>query len=157
MSSRYTSFPRLSRFNRECEFTIAKPQKVSGVEYKVGDVLDKTLVTTRRLRQLFDQRKVSQGLPPHLGPTVPAELDFAQLPTAAVVEWLAQRKKAPRHGSNRTGIINLARVVLEKEKAAAKEKETEGGDVVPTDSTENRDPQRVSGKAPKRDAQKADA
>ncbi len=134
--TRYTAFPRLTRFNRECEFKVKRKIKLNGVEFKEGSIVDKTLLTTRRLRQLHDQRYLEQLPIPLTGPEVPTELNFVQLPTAAIIDWLAQRGKQPRPNSDRAKIINLATVVQEKEKAA-KEKET-GDALVPGDATKER-------------------
>lgn len=147
--TRYTSFPRLQRFNRDCDFTVNRKLRLNGVDLDPGAPVDKTLLTTRRLRQLYDQRYIAQGPNPLLGPSVPAEIDFAQLPTAAIVEWLAHRRKHPRPNSDRAGIINLARVVRDKEKA----KEAANA-VVSGKPTEEGDSLGVQGEAPAGDAKK---
>lgn len=117
--TRYTAFPRLAAFNRECEFTAKKQLLIRGKIFQFGDVIDKTLLTTRRLRQLFEQRQIVQGdfeekvlIPPH-------SIDFKQLPTNSIISWLAERKKMPRPGSDRAKIIALAETVQRKEKEAA--------------------------------------
>lgn len=157
MAARYTSFPRLQRFNRECEFTVKRPISLGGVPFKAGDVLDKTLVTTRRLRQLHDQRYVVQGPVPVVGPGLPQEIDFAQLPTAAIIDWLRQRKRSPRPDSDRAGIINLARVVQEKEKAKAEAEKKEATDAVVSQPDTNGNSKRVQGKAKNRNPEAANA
>lgn len=153
--TRYTSFPRLPRFNRECEFTVQREIKINGVVFTPGSPLDKTHLSTRRLRQLFDQRFIGQGAVPLKGPELPSEIDFAQLPTAAIIDWLKQRQKSPRPNSDRAKIINLAKVVQAKEKEAAQKEVADG--IVPGNSTEERDPRGVQKPAPKGNAKKADS
>lgn len=48
--------PRRIEFERGRDFTVAKPLTCKGREFAIGDPFDKTLVTTRRLRQLYDAR-----------------------------------------------------------------------------------------------------
>jgi len=148
--SRYTAFPRPLPFNRDCEFTVRRGIRLNGQEFKDGDVIDKTLLTTRRLRQLFEQRFIVQGdsVPNTL--VVPHSIDFKQLPTAAIVSWLAQRQKTPRPGSDRAKTIALAEIVQRKEK------EAEDG-VVSGNPVKERDPQRLPRKVAKRDSAQSDA
>ncbi len=117
--ARYTAFPRMQPFNRECEFIVRRGIKVAGIDLKDGDPIDKTQLTTRRLRQLYEQRYIVQGEPKQSIPTlVPHSIDFKQLPTAAIITWLAARNKIPRPNSDRAKIIALAEVVQQKEKEA---------------------------------------
>ena len=48
----------LKVFDRERDFVAGKPMRVSGRDFLPGDPFDKSLVSTRRLRQLYEQRKV---------------------------------------------------------------------------------------------------
>lgn len=117
--ARYTAFPRMQPFNRECEFTVRRAITVNGVDLKDGDSVDKTQLTTRRLRQLYEQRFIVQGAVQQNIPGLQKHaIDFKQLPTAAIIAWLAERKKTPRPDSDRAKIISLAETVQRKEKEA---------------------------------------
>jgi len=115
---RYTAFPRMQPFNRECEFTVKRQITLAGTVLKFGDTVDKTLLTTRRLRQLYEQRFIVQGDLDRPALIAPHSIDFKQLPTAAIVSWLAARHKIPRPGSDRAKIISLAETIQAKEKEA---------------------------------------
>lgn len=138
--TRYTAFPRMQPFNRECDFTVKRQITLAGIVLKFGDTVDKTLLTTRRLRQLYEQRFIVQGELSSKVLIAPHSIDFKQLPTAAIISWLAQRQKTPRPNSDRAKIISLAEVVQRKEKEA-------DDAVVPGKSTPKRNTQGVQGTA----------
>lgn len=46
------------RFDRSQEFVVQKPFRLQGVDLVAGDPLDKTMVTTRTLRQLYESRRI---------------------------------------------------------------------------------------------------
>jgi hypothetical protein len=48
----------LKAFDRERDFLAHKPMRVAGADFLPGQPFDKSLVSTRRLRQLYDSRKV---------------------------------------------------------------------------------------------------
>jgi hypothetical protein len=48
--------PWRKTFDPERDFTVRRPVTVGGQKFAPGDAFDKTLVTRRRLRQLYDQR-----------------------------------------------------------------------------------------------------
>lgn len=48
----------LDKFDRGNDFVVFRPVKVRGVVLVPGDQFDKTTVTTRTLRQLFESRKI---------------------------------------------------------------------------------------------------
>jgi hypothetical protein len=48
----------LAKFNREDDFVAQRPMLVNGVPVRPGDLIDKTKFTTRRLRCLFEIRKI---------------------------------------------------------------------------------------------------
>ena len=50
--------PRLERFDRDFEFVANKPLLVNGVPVAVGQPIDKSKFTTRRLRQLYEWRYI---------------------------------------------------------------------------------------------------
>lgn len=148
--SRFTAFPRPLPFNRDCVFTIKRAVTLSGKKYGDGDVLDKTLLTTRRLRQLYEQRFIVQGDPDNKMVIAPHSIDFKQLPTTAIISWLAQRQKTPRPGSDRAKIINLAEIVQRKEKEA-------DDAIVSGNPVTERHQERLPRKAAKRSAAQGDA
>lgn len=49
------------KFDRGNDFVVLRPVTVHGIVLTPGDPFDKTTVTTRTLRQLFDQRKIKVG------------------------------------------------------------------------------------------------
>ncbi len=49
----------LPRFNPEATYTVNKSNFIcSGVEFAIGDIFDKSLVNVRRLRMLYEARKI---------------------------------------------------------------------------------------------------
>lgn len=46
-------------FDRDRNFVTTRPLPVSGRSFGPNEPFDKTLVTTRRLRQLYDQRAIA--------------------------------------------------------------------------------------------------
>jgi hypothetical protein len=46
------------KFDRNQDFVVAKPFRVRGIDLVAGETFDKTMVTTRTLRQLFESRKL---------------------------------------------------------------------------------------------------
>lgn len=46
------------RFDRDQDFEVLKPFRASGIDFDRGEPFDKTLVTTRTLRQLYDSRRI---------------------------------------------------------------------------------------------------
>lgn len=52
-------------FDPSREFTVTRPLPVNGVALGSGSPFDKTQVTTRRLRQLYEQRWISLAGGPH--------------------------------------------------------------------------------------------
>jgi hypothetical protein len=51
-----TRFDRLAQFNRDRDFIVCRAIKAQGRVFGPKEPFDKTLVTTRRLRQLYEQR-----------------------------------------------------------------------------------------------------
>jgi hypothetical protein len=47
-----------AKFDRDQDFVVSKPFRVRGIDLVAGDTLDKTMVTTRTLRQLYESRKI---------------------------------------------------------------------------------------------------
>ena len=80
------------KFDRERAFSVNHPFTCAGKKFAAGDMFDKTLVTTRRLRQLYDKRLLlmcpvqSADMLASDGTITVPLTDWAQLP------WLAMRK-----------------------------------------------------------------
>lgn len=65
----------LDRFDRDQEFEVRRPFRAAGVDFNRGDTFDKTLVTTRTLRQLYESRRIqvatNSPAPPPEPPVLP--------------------------------------------------------------------------------------
>lgn len=48
----------LPKFDRDAEFVASKPIRVNGADLRPGDHLDKTALSTRALRLLYEARKI---------------------------------------------------------------------------------------------------
>jgi hypothetical protein len=48
-------------FDRERTFVVRRPLRCAGRDYKAGEIFDKTRVSTRTLRQLFDCRRLGMA------------------------------------------------------------------------------------------------
>ena len=54
----------LPRFDKSQVFVVRKPMTISGRPLKSGDTFDPTLVSERRLRQLYEQRWIVVSVAP---------------------------------------------------------------------------------------------
>lgn len=61
---------RLERFSRDFDFVVHKPMLVNGQKWTLGQPVDKSKFTTRRLRQLYEWRHIRRVV----APVVPVEL-----------------------------------------------------------------------------------
>jgi hypothetical protein len=101
------TLPRFEQFDRDRNFIVTRAVIVSGKKFGPGDPFDKTLVTTRRLRQLYEHRVLKMG---------PAELNleptgcpnFAVLPEAAIREWLTSHHVMIQPFTNERALAKLA-------------------------------------------------
>jgi hypothetical protein len=105
-----TRFPRQEQFDRDRSFTVRQPVTVSGRFFSPGEPFDKTLVTTRRLRQMFEQRRLIMS-----GESEVAEVvvqsprpDFSSLPAEAILSWLEARDIVPRIGTPHERLVERA-------------------------------------------------
>lgn len=62
-----------------------------GKKFRAGDLFEKTLVTTRRLRQLYELRYLKMG--PAVKEEQPERPNFSEWPEEAVKEWLSANGK----------------------------------------------------------------
>lgn len=112
--ARYTAFPKLKPFDRDQDFIVKRSIKCSGKSYNPGDKLDKTRLTTRRLRQLYEQRIVVMVEPED------KDLDdkpvFHAMSYESLWAWLELRGVVPRYGSSGDKLVSMAeRVWAENE------------------------------------------
>lgn len=93
----------LKPFDRDDEFIVKRQLKVQGKIFQIGDRLDKSLLTTRRLRQLYELRNLEAAPPdPNQKP------DFLKMPTDDIRAWLKKRDVVVRYGAKRAAIIAQA-------------------------------------------------
>ena len=91
------------------------PVTISGVKFLPNQPFDKKLVTTRRLRQLFEQRRLE--MLPGIGaetPLTPTKPDFAALPEEAIKDWLKVHGVIPRFGWERDRLVEAASTEWER-------------------------------------------
>lgn len=99
----------LKPFDRNADFLVKRELKIQGRIFRVGDPLDKTLLTTRRLRQLYELRNLVVAPPdPNKKP------DFLKMSTNDVKAWLKERNIVPRYGAKRATVIAQAQKVWEQ-------------------------------------------
>ena len=97
-------------FSPGLTFKCAKPFVMSGVAYAPGDVVDKTGVEDRRLRQMFDLRMIVpvQGVAVAVKPKAPAKAP--ESPTAAdqpvAAAQVAAGSRAVHKGFGRWYVVN---------------------------------------------------
>lgn len=93
----------LKPFDRNNEFIVKRELKIQGQVFRNGDPLDKSSLTTRRLRQLYELRSIVAAPPdPNKKP------DFLKMPTKDILAWLKVRGVIPRYGALRASIITQA-------------------------------------------------
>ncbi len=80
--------PKPAEFNRNNDFVVGKRLLVSSRLFETGQPFDKTLVSTRRLRQLYDA-KYLQMLPRQPKPPEPPEPEPVVIPESLPEERTA--------------------------------------------------------------------
>lgn len=91
--------PRRLDYDPDGEFIVRRKTTVAGLTFEAGDIFDKTLVTRRRLRQMFDQRVIVRPLfaEPRLQ-REPVDEDPSTLPPIPedweTMHWTQRRKLA---------------------------------------------------------------
>lgn len=106
------TFPRKAEeFDRDRGFAARVPIRVSGRQFQPGDQFDKSLVTTRRLRQLFDNRNLVMLSHEEVEPPAPSRPDFNSLPNEALMSWLSARGAIMRPNTPRERLILRANAV----------------------------------------------
>ena len=81
----------LKRFDREMDFVVSRPIRFAGRAFVRGEMFDKTLANTRKLRQLYDQRfliAVEPAATP--APEAAPAVDWRKLPWAQLQKFVAE-------------------------------------------------------------------
>lgn len=112
-------FPVQERFDPAREFSVARRFKLSGVEQVPPQPFDKGLTSTRRLKQLYEQRllkmlpraEVQQPAPEPVRPV------FTELSSEALRDWLRAINAPPRSGISRARLIELCNEAYDKQQA----------------------------------------
>jgi len=78
-------------FDRNRTFIVRRKLTVQGKEFPCGSQLDTEYFTTRRLKQLYEQRFVTMADVEADGPLPDAKPVFEQMPTQFVRAWLEER------------------------------------------------------------------
>jgi hypothetical protein len=100
---------RREAFDAGRDFQVTRHMTISGTKFLPGHPFDKKLVSTRRLRQLFDQRCLA--MLPGMGaeaPLTPAKPDFGALPEEAIKDWLKVHGVVPRFGWPHDRLVEAA-------------------------------------------------
>jgi hypothetical protein len=109
-------YKALPRFDRENDFRVERVITVAGNKLAPGDTFDKTLVTVRTLRQLYEQRKLSMHEPKGNGhgagqPVMP---DFGSIPDEALRIWLREHNVVSRPNAKHETLVQRAQNVWKK-------------------------------------------
>jgi hypothetical protein len=96
-----------AKFDRANDFIVSKPFRVRGIDLVAGDAFDKTMVTTRTLRQLFESRKLKVATVP-----IPAQ------PLPFRVKHIGAGRFGVFHGDERLTAEPLTREEAEADAAA---------------------------------------
>ena len=112
--AKYKSFQKLAPFERNSNFIVRRKFRLLGKLYNDGDMVPKELFTTRRLRQLYEQRMI-QAVPLDYGQEDQTKPDFKQMPTASLKIFLKENKCTPRTSWMRDKLIEKAEQIWEKE------------------------------------------
>jgi hypothetical protein len=81
-----------NKFDRDRDFVVRRMVTVQGQTFGPGNAFDKTLVTTRRLRQLYDQRVIMFS----------GDTPGAIIPKAAVPKRTSAERKPNGNGTDKT-------------------------------------------------------
>lgn len=117
------SFPRREEFDRSRDFIVTRPLRIDGKDLDSGQPFDKTLTTTRRLRQLYDGRKIHMAPAERTAKPKKSDLvmpDFSNLPEPALRDWLEAHGVTPRVGHDQKKLAARARKLWEEKFADKK-------------------------------------
>jgi hypothetical protein len=90
---------RKEQFDPDREFVATAFRKVGGRDLRPGQPFNKTLVSTRRLRQMYDSGYIKMAPPTADPEVVPGRPNFHALPEGAIRDWLRSHGVAVRHGT----------------------------------------------------------
>jgi hypothetical protein len=96
-------------FDRGRGFVATKPFRFDGRDYVPGDFFDPTgIITTRRLRQMYDARMIDVA-PPSANPPAPLPEALGQLSDEDLVARLASKGIVPRPNASREWLLRKVR------------------------------------------------
>lgn len=110
-------------FDRDRDFVVMRPLLAQGTQFQPGDLFDNSAVTTRRLRQLWEQRFLRM-LPPEerkqpLSSSGDSEILRASyldgLSENQLRDWIRLRGRHPRRGMDRKRLLRMVEVILEQD------------------------------------------
>ena len=113
---------RREPFDRSRDFYVTREFKVGGKKMTIDPdrrAIDKSLFTTRLLRQMYEQRFLMMKEPEEQTPAVPVRPVFANLPEEALADWLKQNKIVPRMGNKQRLVDRCNRLWSELHPEAA--------------------------------------
>jgi hypothetical protein len=96
-----TNLRRTDTFDRGRDFVVVRDLTVDGVQFVSGQAFDATLVTVRRLRQMYDARLID--IPRDDQPEVAATT--AERSNAELIEDLTAKGVVPRPGASREWLL----------------------------------------------------
>lgn len=117
----------LPQFDRAKDFVVNRPVLLSGRRFKQGDLLDKSLLNIRLLRQLFEQRYVTQidapteqlvinGYHPNEITPLKKEPDLKVMTEQELRTWLVGNGVIPRPRATKAQMLQRARKILKERK-----------------------------------------
>lgn len=101
-----TTHLRRDPFDRERSFIVSKSLTIFGDKLVPGQVFDKTLVTTRRLRQLYDSRFLA--IAPDVKSPEPV-FDPDKMSDEQLKLFLEDHGVVPRYNAKRTWLVDKVR------------------------------------------------
>ena len=105
---------RRAPFDRDDTFVLLKTTKVAGHVFIVGEIFDKSLVPTRRLRQMYESRWITvyAGKDKSSDKTsdlvLPVKPDFVELSSQGLRQWLCNHEYVARPRMTHTQLVKLA-------------------------------------------------
>lgn len=102
-------------FDKDRDFLAIHDMVVNGKRIPAGATVDKTAFSVRRLRLLFDQRRIAMVTLPDIGPAA----YLTDLTTEQLREWLVLRGQNPRRRASHASLMAMATSLLDAETKAA--------------------------------------
>lgn len=95
-------------FDRDREFIALKSFTIDGKPYDPGSTIDKTRLTTRRLRQLYESSRYIKMIDAQVQSNESGMPEFANFPNEVIIDWLSSHGKIPRLGTNHEKLVQKA-------------------------------------------------